>query len=124
MRKWRHSLRSAAVSIALAYVLFAQAFLSSIVVTEAIAAGDVNIICLNGGSGSHGGKLPVSNGTCVLCSLSACSASAGAALVASPATFVPPLRTEIRVAHKTLAEQQLPQPYRTPKLSQAPPQAV
>jgi hypothetical protein len=126
VKRWRHSLRGAAVSLTVAYALFAQAFLASIVVTEAIAAGNVNIICLGGNPGTpgHGDKLPLRDNSCVLCSLLACSAGAGLALDAVAAVFVPPMRMEARVAHASFARQQLPQPHRTPKLSQAPPQAA
>lgn len=126
MKKWRHSLRSAAVSLTVAYALFAQAFLASIVVTQAVAAADAGIICLNSGLGGpdHGDKLPLRDNSCVLCSLSACSAGAGMALDAVAAVFVPPARMEARVAHASFAQQQLPQPHRTPRLSQAPPLAM
>jgi hypothetical protein len=46
------------------------------------------------------------------------------ALDAVAAVFVPPARMEARVAHASFAQQQLPQPHRTPKLSQAPPLAM
>ncbi|MCW5690114.1 MAG: hypothetical protein KIT76_16320 [Pseudolabrys sp.] len=126
MKRWRHSLRGAAVSLAVAYALFAQAFLASIVVTEATAAGNANIICLGGNPGTpgHGDKLPLRDNSCVLCSLSACSAGAGLALDAAAAVFLLPTRMEARVAHASFVQQALPQPHRTPKLSQAPPQAV
>jgi hypothetical protein len=118
--------RGAAVSLTVAYALFAQAFLASIVVTQAVAAADAGIICLNSGLGGpdHGDKLPLRDNSCVLCSLSACSAGAGMALDAVAAVFVPPARMEARVAHASFAQQQLPQPHRTPKLSQAPPQVA
>jgi hypothetical protein len=114
------------VSLAVAYALFAQAFLATIVVTQATAAADANIICLSGNPGTpgHGDKLPMRDNSCVLCSLSACSAGAGMALDASAAVFVPPARSLARVALAVLTAQQLPQPHRTPKLSQAPPQAA
>lgn len=123
---WRHSVRGAAVSLAVAYALFAQAFLASIVVTEAVAAGDVNIICQGGSPGTpgHGDKLPLRDNSCVLCSLSACSAAAGAALHTVVPAVVPPLRAEIRIVRALVAQQQLPSPRRTPKLAQAPPLAM
>jgi hypothetical protein len=126
LKTWRHGLRGAAVSLAVAYVLFAQAFLASIVVTEATAAGSANIICLGGNPGTpgHGDKLPLRDNSCVLCSLSACSAGAGMALVAAATVFVLPARMEARLVHAGVMQQALPQPHRTPKLSQAPPQAV
>jgi hypothetical protein len=112
--------------LTVAYALFAQAFLASIVVTQVVASGDVNIICLGGDPGApdHGKMPPPGGDNCILCSLSACSAGAGLALAASAMVFVPPARMEARVAHASFARQQLPQPHRTPKLSQAPPQAA
>lgn len=119
-------MRSAAVALTVAYALFAQAFLASIVVTEAVSAGGVNIICLGGSPGTpgHGDKLPLRDNSCVLCSLSACSAAAGAALDTVLPAVVPPLRSEMRIVRALVAQQQLPPPRRTPKLSQAPPLAM
>jgi hypothetical protein len=126
VKRWRHSLRGAAVSLAVAYALFAQAFLASIVVTQAVASGDVNIICLGGDPGApdHGKTLPPGGDNCILCSLSACSAAAGAVLDAAGAVFVPPSRIEAHLVLAALQARELPQPHRTPKLSQAPPQAA
>lgn len=125
MTKRRHSLKSAVVSLAVAYALFAQAFLAAIVVTQATAAANANIICLGGNPGTpgHGDKLPSKSDACVLCSLSACS-GAGGMLPVADAPAVPPSRAASRVTLAVLTAQQLPQPHRTPKLSQAPPQTA
>jgi hypothetical protein len=126
VKKWRHSVRGAAVSLVVAYALFAQAFLASIVVTQATAAADAGIICLNSGPGGpgHGDKLPLRDNSCVLCSLSACSGAAGAALDTAVPVLASPRSVEARVAPAVPDAQQLPQPHRTPKLSQAPPQVA
>jgi hypothetical protein len=60
----------------------------------------------------------------VLCSLSACSGAAGAALDTAVPVLAPPRSIEARVAPAVPDAQQLPQPHRTPKLSQAPPLAM
>ena len=126
MTTWRHSLKSVVIALAVAYALFAQSFLASFVVTNAVATGDVNIICLCGVTDVPGpdGKLPSRDGKCVLCSLSACSAGAGAALDTVTVALVPPQRADIRTARTILDARELPGPHRTPKLSQAPPQAA
>ncbi|MGE0677353.1 MAG: hypothetical protein AB7O40_09915 [Pseudolabrys sp.] len=119
-------MRGVAVALTVAYALFAQAFLASIVVTQAVASGDVNIICLGGDPGApgHGKTLPPGGDNCILCSLSACSAAAGAALPVVPAGITPPQPAEARVVSAALEALLLPQPPRTPKLSQAPPHAM